>query len=118
MIFPEGLATEKEFAYFSETVRKVHPQVFLLANMTEFGKTEYIPFETFSQIGYNCVIYPVSTLRIAMKAVERFVDDLSLNGTVKNSLENMQHRKELYELLKYKPGDEWIYPNPKDSKKI
>lgn len=118
MIFPEGLATEEEFSYFSNTVRKTHPQVFLLANMTEFGKTDYIPFENFSKIGYNCVIYPVSTLRIAMKAVERFVDDLSLNGTVKNSLENMQTRKELYEALKYKPGEEWIYPNPKDSKKI
>ena len=23
----------------------------------------------------------------------------------------MQTRKELYDLLKYKPGDEWIYPN-------
>merc|ERR1719362_2635086 len=63
--------------------------------MTEFGKTDYIPFETFSQIGYNCVIYPVSTLRIAMKAIERFVDDLNINGTVESNLENMQTRKEL-----------------------
>ena len=118
MIFPEGLATEKEFTYFSETVRKVHPQVFLLANMTEFGKTDYIPFERFSQVGYNCVIYPVSTLRIAMKAVETFVDDLSLNGTVKNSLTNMQTRKELYEILNYTPGNEWVYPSPKDRTKI
>ena len=69
MIFPEGLATEKEFAYFSETVRKVHPQVFLLANMTEFGKTPLIKFSEFERIGYSCVIYPVSTLRVAMGAV-------------------------------------------------
>lgn len=114
MIFPEGLSSEAEFASFSQEVRKVHPQVFLLANMTEFGKTPYIDFKKFSDYGYNCVIYPVSTLRIAMKAVSLFVDDLVQNGTVENSLKNMQTRKELYELLKYKPGDEWIFPNPKD----
>lgn len=117
MIFPEGLATEQEFASFSKEIRKTHPQIFLLANMTEFGKTPYIDFKKFSEYGYNCVIYPVSTLRIAMKAVSLFVDDLINNGTVENSLYNMQTRKELYDLLKYKPGEEWIYPNPKDNGK-
>jgi len=61
MIFPEGLSSEEEFANFSKEVRKTHPQVFLLANMTEFGKTPYIDFQKFSEYGYNCVIYPVST---------------------------------------------------------
>ena len=37
--------------------------------MTEFGKTENIDINTFSELGYSCVIYPVSTLRIAMGAV-------------------------------------------------
>ena len=69
-------------------------------------------------MGYNSVIYPVSTLRIAMKAVSLFVDDLVSTGTVENSLKNMQTRKELYDLLKYKPGEEWIYPNSKDNNKI
>jgi methylisocitrate lyase len=64
MIFPEGLANEEEFLNFSNAVRKFHPQVFLLANMTEFGKTPYIPFEKFSNYGYNCVIYPVYLLMI------------------------------------------------------
>jgi len=115
MIFPEGLSSEAEFASFSQEVRKKHPQVFLLANMTEFGKTPYIDIKRFSEYGYNSVIYPVSTLRIAMKAVSLFVDDLVQNGTVENSLKNMQTRKELYELLKYKPGDEWVFPNPKEN---
>ena len=86
MIFPEGLTSLEEFKTFSSSIKKSYPNTFLLANMTEFGKTPYIPFKTFSEIGYDCVIYPVSTLRITMKAVELFLDDLILNGTVENSL--------------------------------
>lgn len=86
MIFPEGLASLDEFKFFNDEIRKAHPNVYLLANMTEFGKTPYIPFKMFKEIGYNCVIYPVSTLRIAMKAIDIFLDDLVTNGTVENSL--------------------------------
>jgi len=113
MIFPEGLTSEKDFKFFSTEIRKNFPNVYLLANMTEFGKTPYIPFSNFAELGYNIVIYPVSTLRIAMKAIDDFLDDLKENGTVEKSLGKMQTRKELYELLKYKPGEEWIFPNPK-----
>lgn len=49
---------------------------FLLANMTEFGKTPYIHVDDFKKWGYNCVIYPVSTFRVAMKAVDLFLKDL------------------------------------------
>ena len=117
MIFPEGLASEDEFKFFSTEIRKSHPNIYLLANMTEFGKTPYIPFNNFSNLGYNIVIYPVSTLRIAMKAIDDFLDDLVQNGTVENSLTKMETRKELYELLNYKPGVEWVYPNTKKSDK-
>jgi methylisocitrate lyase len=116
MIFPEGLETEDEFKHFSTELRKDHPEVFLLANLTEFGKTPNIPFQNMEKIGYNFIIYPVTTLRIAMKAIENFLDDLQENGTVVNSLEKMQHRKDLYDLLNYKPGVEWIYPSPKSPK--
>lgn len=114
MIFPEGLTSIEEFEKFASLLRKEHPNVFLLANMTEFGKTPYIPFDTFKSIGYNCVIYPVSTLRIAMKAVDIFLDELSKNGTVESSLDKMLTRKELYSLLNYTPGKEWIYPSVKE----
>jgi methylisocitrate lyase len=117
MIFPEGLTSEEEFKFFSNEIRKTHPQVYLLANMTEFGKTPYIPFKNFANLGYNIVIYPVSTLRIAMKAISDFLDDLNENGTVENSLVKMQTRKELYDLINYKPGVEWVYPNTKKSDK-
>ena len=81
-----------------------------MANMTEFGKTPYIHINTFKEYGYNCVIYPVSTLRVAMKACDDFFKDLLQNGTQENFAGRMQSRKELYELLRYTPGKEWIYP--------
>ena len=114
MIFPEGLESIEEFANFASLLRKDHPEVFLLANMTEFGKTPYIPFEKFKDLGYNCVIYPVSTLRIAMKAIDIFLDKLVKNGTVESSLDDMLTRKDLYSLLNYKPGKEYSYPSIKE----
>jgi methylisocitrate lyase len=48
--------------------------------MTEFGKTPIINIEDFEKAGYSCVIYPVSTLRVAMKAVDEFLKDLKQSG--------------------------------------
>jgi len=113
MIFPEGLSSLEEFELVARELRKHKNDVFLLANMTEFGKTPIINFSDFAKIGYSCVIYPVSTLRVAMKAVDGFLGDLKASGEVTSQLGNMQTRKELYGLLNYTPGEEWIYPNSK-----
>ena len=48
-----------------------------------------------------------------MNAIDVFLEDLKENGIVENSQSKMQTYKELYDLLKYKPGEEWIFPNPK-----
>lgn len=85
--------------------------------MTEFGKTPYIDIDTFKSYGYNCVIYPVSTLRVAMKAIDEFFGDLKQKGVQKDFVGRMQSRKELYELLNYTPGKEWYYPEIKTPKK-
>src|SRR5262245_27505124 len=72
MIFPEGLATEEEFGKFAAGLRGSvggARRVYLLANMTEFGKTPIVPLSRFAAMGYSCVIYPVSMLRVAMGAV-------------------------------------------------
>lgn len=111
MIFPEGLATREEFDMVSKELRSHNKNVMLLANMTEFGKTPYIHLEEFKEMGYNCVIYPVSTFRVANKAIDNFLTTLKEEGTQKNTLSDMQTRKELYNTLKYVPGKEWIYPN-------
>jgi methylisocitrate lyase len=78
MIFPEGLSNLEEFKLVADELKNYGPKggPYLLANMTEFGKTDYISLEDFKKIGYNCVIYPVTTLRVAMKAVDDLLKNL------------------------------------------
>jgi methylisocitrate lyase len=112
MIFPEGLASEAEFAKFAHAMRsgKTARPVYLLANMTEFGKTPLIPLPRFAAMGYSCVIYPVSLLRVAMGAVTRALEQLKREGTVEGFLGQMQTRQELYDLIGYTPGVAWEFP--------
>lgn len=117
MIFPEGLTSEDEFQKFASALRGVRCESrpgdkgpYLLANMTEFGKTPLIPLSRFESMGYSCVIFPVSLLRIAMGAVGRALQALRAEGTVSSALPQMQTRKELYELIGYTPGAPWEYP--------
>jgi len=85
-------------------------RVYLLANMTEFGKTPIIALERFEEMGYSCVIYPVSLLRVAMGAVTRALEQLKRDGSVAGFIDQMQTRKELYELIGYRPGTPWEWP--------
>ncbi len=114
MIFPEGLSSEQEFEKFATDLRAVagSPQspVYLLANMTEFGKTPIISAKRFGEMGYECVIYPVSLLRVAMGAIGRALGQLKGDGEVSGLIEQMQTRQELYGLIDYTPGKEWSSP--------
>lgn len=96
MIFPEALQTVAEFAEFRKAV-----DVPLLVNMTEFGKSPLLKAEQLESLGYNIVIYPVTGLRLAMKAVEDGFATLREEGTQERFLDKMQHRRRLYELVKY-----------------
>ena len=95
-IFPEALADEGEFAKFRKAI-----QVPLLANMTEFGKSKLLTAKQLSDLGFNIVIYPVTTLRLAMKAIERGLAAIQKDGTQAGVVDQMQTRAELYELLRY-----------------
>ena len=97
IIFPEALHNEKEF----EKVRK-SLDVFLLANMTEFGKSKLLDYKTLENLGYNIVIYPVTTQRLAMKNVEDGLRAIFADGHQKKIIARMQTRKRLYELVEYK----------------
>ena len=110
MIFPEGLTSEAEFARVAEGVRAHRSGAYLLANMTEFGKTPRIGLERFGALGYSCVIWPVSTLRSAMGGVGRLLEGLKRDGDVGASVAQMQDRAALYDLLGYEPGVEWVWP--------
>ncbi|OQS14840.1 methylisocitrate lyase [Nocardia donostiensis] len=96
LIFTEALTGPVEFEKFRAAV-----QVPLLANMTEFGKTELISTSTLQDLGYNAVIYPVTTLRLAMHAAEQGLREIAAQGIQTGLLDRMQHRSRLYELLEY-----------------
>lgn len=95
-IFPEALETEEEFERFSQEVSCP-----LLANMTEFGKTPYFTAQQFESWGFRMVIYPVTSLRVAAKAIEEVFEEIQQTGTQKHSLGRMQTRSELYETIRY-----------------
>ncbi|SDY62190.1 methylisocitrate lyase [Herbiconiux ginsengi] len=95
-IFPEAMADLGEF----EAMRAAVP-VPILANMTEFGKSELFSTQQLKDVGVNLVIYPVSLLRIAMGAAERGLDTLVAEGSLKSEVPAMQTRARLYELLDY-----------------
>jgi methylisocitrate lyase len=95
-IFPEALADEGEFEKFRKAI-----QVPLLANMTEFGKSKLLTAKQLSDLGFNIVIYPVTTLRLAMKAIEDGLATIKSEGSQESVVKKMQTRAELYELLRY-----------------
>eukprot|EP00922_Rhytidocystis_sp_ex-Travisia-forbesii_P065040 GHVS01096681.1.p1 GENE.GHVS01096681.1~~GHVS01096681.1.p1 ORF type:complete len:290 (-),score=53.04 GHVS01096681.1:163-1032(-) len=110
MIFPEGLHTKEEFKQFSAAMRS-RGNPFLLANMTEFGQTPHLSVSFFEEAGYDAVIFPVSTLRIAMQPVKDMLELLHKEGTVEPHVNKMFTRKELYETMHYTPGEEWKFPS-------
>tara|TARA_Y100001970_G_scaffold147007_1_gene180512 strand:- start:2662 stop:3558 length:897 start_codon:yes stop_codon:yes gene_type:complete len=96
MIFPEAMKDEKEF----EKVRK-GTNVYLLANMTEFGKSKLLNKNELENLGYNLVIYPVTTQRLAMQNVEIGLKSIFDDGDQNKIIDKMQTRKRLYELVEY-----------------
>jgi len=95
-IFPEAMRTLAEF----EAVRAA-VDVPILANMTEFGKSDLFSVEDLRNVGVNIVIWPVSLLRLAMGAADRALDALQDEGHLKSQLGQMQHRADLYDLIDY-----------------
>jgi methylisocitrate lyase len=95
-IFPEALTTAEMFREFASRVDAP-----LLANMTEFGRTPFFTAAEFEAMGYKMVIWPVSSVRVSAKAVERLYATLKATGGVGNMLGEMQTRKELYETIGY-----------------
>lgn len=96
-IFPEALTSEEMFREF---VRRL-PDVPLLANMTEFGRTPYLTASQFEEMGYSMIIWPVSSLRAANKAQDDLYKTIARTGGTRDMLERMQTREELYKTIRY-----------------
>lgn len=95
-VFPEAMRTLDEFAAMRAAI-----DVPILANMTEFGKSELFSSQQLADVGINIVIWPVSLLRIAMGAADRALDTLNEEGHLAGKLHEMQHRADLYDLIDY-----------------
>lgn len=115
LIFTEALYRPEDFEAFRAAVDTP-----LLANMTEFGKTQLLSASRLEELGYNAVIWPVSTFRIAMGATEDFLRNLQESGIQTDWLDRMQHRSRLYELVRYheyNAFDQAVFTYSKDSYK-
>jgi methylisocitrate lyase len=96
LLFPEAMAGPADFERMRAAV-----EIPVLANMTEFGKSELLDAATLESLGVNAVIYPVTLLRLAMHAADTGLSALAEHGTQRDLLEQMQSRSELYDLLDY-----------------
>ena len=96
LIFPEAMTGAADFERFRAAI-----DVPILANMTEFGKSELLDAKTLENLGVNVVIYPVTLLRLAMHAAGTGLTEIAAAGTQQGLLDQMQHRHELYDLLDY-----------------
>ena len=95
-IFPEALRDEKEFEQFRKAI-----EIPMMANMTEFGKSRLMSAKELENLGYNLVIYPTTTLRLAMGAIREGLTQLAESGTQSELVDKLLTRKELYELIHY-----------------
>jgi methylisocitrate lyase len=96
LIFPEAMTGPADFERFRAAI-----DVPILANMTEFGKSELLTAATLENLGVNIVIYPVTLLRVIMGAADAALTEIAERGTQEGLLDRMQHRRDLYDLLDY-----------------
>lgn len=100
-IFPEAMESPEEFARFAKEVPGP-----LLANMTEFGKSPMLTAQQLADLGYRLILFPVTTLRVALKAAEAVLAEIKKSGTQSAAIPNMLTRARLYELLNYSGYEE------------
>jgi methylisocitrate lyase len=101
-VFPEALESAAEFASFAKAINDGRPApVPLLANMTEFGRSPLLDFAELARVGYRMVLYPVTALRAALKAVQETLGEILTKGHQRDQVPQMLTRAELYELLDY-----------------
>lgn len=94
IIFIESLETVDEMKRVNREIRKP-----TIANMVEGGRTPFLPARELQEIGYSAVIFPITTLYAAAKAVYDVLADLRENGTSAGSADRMLCFREFNELI-------------------
>ena len=98
-IFPEALESADEFRAFARQLAKEGGKAPLVANMTEFGKTPYLASASLKISAIGLVLFPVTALRMATKAIEQMLVELRTHGSQRDLLDRMHTRQQLYDLL-------------------
>lgn len=96
IVFPDALESEIDFRAFADAVPG--PK---MCNMTEFGRTPFFTSEEFQDMGYDIVIWPATSMRIAAFALQDLYKHLKENGSCEKLVKNMLSRKDLYEIIGY-----------------
>ncbi|AXR07552.1 methylisocitrate lyase [Salinimonas sediminis] len=95
-IFAEAIQTEAHYRAFAKAL-----DVPVLANITEFGKSELWNASDLGQWGAAMVLYPLSAFRAMNKAAERVYQHILKDGDQQAVVGEMQTRMELYDYLGY-----------------
>ena len=96
MIFAEALTTVEEYTQFTDAV-----DVPVLANLTEFGKTPLFTTAEMASAGVRMTLYPLSAFRAMSAAALGVYETIRNDGTQQASIDSMQTREELYDVLGY-----------------
>ncbi|MCY0851518.1 MAG: methylisocitrate lyase [Thermoplasma acidophilum] len=95
-VFTEALESREEFMEMRKRVRG-----YLMANMTEDGKSPLLSVAELREIGYNIVIFPLTAFRGMLKAIDGIYRDLLKDGTQRNFLGRIMRRSEFYDVIGY-----------------
>jgi methylisocitrate lyase len=96
MIFAEAMTDLSHYQKIKDAVK-----VPLLANLTEFGKTDYYTTQQLAKVGVDMALYPLSAFRAMNRAAENIYATIRKDGTQQAVVSEMQTREELYQYLDY-----------------
>jgi methylisocitrate lyase len=96
MIFPEAVESLTQYQKIKEAVK-----VPILANITEFGKTELYSQKELGAHDVDIVLYCCGAYRAMNKGAQNVYEALLNDGHQRNVIDIMQPREDMYEFLGY-----------------
>jgi len=95
ILFVEAPQNEDEVAQ----VARAFPNVPLLFNWAEGGKTPPMPLERLKELGYRLIIFPISALLTAAKAVRGVLAEIKTEGTPRRIFADGSSFREFNEMI-------------------
>src|SRR5690606_15202783 len=95
-IFAEAVTKLEDYLRFAEATGLP-----ILANITEFGKTDLYTVQQLKDVRVSIVLYPLSAFRAANKAALNVYQHIRNDGSQAQVIDSMQTREELYKSIDY-----------------